>query len=69
MWIFVHMELESNTLDLGFGEDISNITHLIQRTQRRRRKKEFFLGGFGFAGRDGNRGVDLVLPWVGLILP
>ena len=55
---FVHVDLESNTLDLGFG---ANITHLIQRTRRRRRN--FFFckwvwfckqrwqqrGGFGFA--------------------
>ena len=33
-------------------------------------KKErfFFAGGFDFVGRDGNRGVNLVLLWVGLVL-
>ena len=35
---FVHVDLKSNTLDLCFGEEISNITHLILRTRRRRRK-------------------------------
>ena len=48
-------------------EKKNNITHLILRTQRRRRKI-FFVGGFGFASRDGNKGMDLVLPWVGLVL-
>ena len=33
-----------------------------------KKKKFFFAGGFGFAGRDGNKGVDLVLLWVGLVL-
>ena len=61
---FVHVDLESNTLDLGFG---ANITHLIQRT-RRRRRNFFFASGFGFASRDGNRGVDLVLLQVCLVL-
>ena len=41
------MELESNTLDLCFGEKILH----IWRTQRRK-KKEFFAGGFGFAGKE-----------------
>ena len=40
------MELESNTLDLCFGEKILH----IWRTQRRK-KKEFFAGGFGFASK------------------
>ena len=33
-----------------------------------KKKKYFFASGFGFVGRDGNRGVDLVLLWVGLVL-
>ena len=62
---FVHVDLESNTLNLGFGfrEHAEEI--------RRRRKKDFFAGGFGFAGRDGNRGVDFVLQvtlWGGSLL-
>ena len=56
------MDLESNTLNLGFG-----FREHAEET-RRRRKKDFFAGGFGFASRDGNRGVDLVLLWMGLVL-
>ena len=53
------MDLESSTLNLGF-----RFREHAEET-RRRRKKDFFAGGFGFAGRDGNRGVDFVFcGWV-----
>jgi len=52
------VDLESNTLDLGFGF----------RENKEEERNIFFAGGFGFAGRDGNKGVDLVLLWVGLVL-
>ena len=42
----MHVELESNTLDLCLEEKILH----IWRTQRRK-KKEFFAGGFGFVGK------------------
>ena len=56
---------------------ISSLIHLIQaldlentkkKKTRKRRNKDFFVGGFGFARRDGNKGVDLVLLWMGLVL-
>ena len=43
-------EIESNTLDLGFG-----FREHAEETQSRR-KIDFFAGGFGFASRDGTEG-------------
>ena len=47
--------------------NIKYYTSDLKNTEKK--KKDFFAGGFGFASRDGNKGMDLVLPWVGLVLP
>ena len=39
----------------------------LENTEKKK-ERFFFAGRFGFVGKDGNRGVDLVLPWVGLVL-
>ena len=53
---------------------ISSLIHSIYALEKKYQtnledtEKKKIAGGFGFAGRDGNRGVDLVLPWVRLVL-
>ena len=41
--------------------NIKHYTFDLESIEKKKKKKDFFVGGFGFVGRDDNKGVDLVL--------